>query len=74
MNFWIDAQLPPILASWLTETFGLSATSLRDLGLRDASLRSHHCLSCFRHVTACTVEAELALCCLLFVLLAARCV
>jgi predicted nuclease of predicted toxin-antitoxin system len=36
MNFWIDAQLPPSLAIWLTETFGISATSLRDLGLRDA--------------------------------------
>jgi predicted nuclease of predicted toxin-antitoxin system len=36
MNFWIDAQLPPSLAVWLTETFGVSATSLRDLGLRDA--------------------------------------
>jgi predicted nuclease of predicted toxin-antitoxin system len=36
MNFWIDAQLPPSLAIWLTGTFGISATSLRDLGLRDA--------------------------------------
>lgn len=36
MNFWIDAQLPPSLAIWLTETFGVSATSLRDLELRDA--------------------------------------
>ena len=36
MNFWIDAQSPPSLAIWLTETFGVSATSLRDLELRDA--------------------------------------
>lgn len=36
MNFWIDAQLPPSLAVWLTEAFEVSATSLRDLGLRDA--------------------------------------
>ena len=36
MNFWIDAQLPPSLAGWLTTTFGVNATSLRDLGLRDS--------------------------------------
>lgn len=37
MIFWIDAQLPPMLATWLTEQFGVEARSLRDLGLRDAS-------------------------------------
>ncbi|NDJ24706.1 hypothetical protein GS682_24295 [Nostoc sp. B(2019)] len=36
MNIWIDAQLPPTLAVWLTSTFAVSATALRDLGLRDA--------------------------------------
>lgn len=36
MKIWIDAQLPPTLASWLTETFGLEASALRDLVLRDA--------------------------------------
>ena len=36
MNIWIDAQLPPTLAGWLSDTFGVSATALRDLGLRDA--------------------------------------
>lgn len=36
MNFWIDAQLPPSLAPWLTETFEVKAIALRDLGLRDA--------------------------------------
>jgi len=36
MKIWIDAQLPPTLANWLTETFGLEASALRDLALRDA--------------------------------------
>jgi len=36
MNIWIDAQLPPTLAGWLSDTFGVSATALKDLGLRDA--------------------------------------
>lgn len=36
MKIWLDAQLPPSLATWLTETFGLEATALRDLALRDA--------------------------------------
>ncbi|MCG6135312.1 MAG: DUF5615 family PIN-like protein [Nostoc sp. LLA-1] len=36
MNIWIDAQLPPGLAGWLTSTFDVSAIALKDLGLRDA--------------------------------------
>ncbi len=36
MIIWIDAQLPPALATWLTDTFAVTALSLRDLGLRDA--------------------------------------
>lgn len=36
MNFWIDAQLPPTLAAWLTETFEVDAIALKDIGLRDA--------------------------------------
>ena len=36
MKIWVDAQLPPTLAIWLTETFQVEAFSLRDLGLRDA--------------------------------------
>jgi predicted nuclease of predicted toxin-antitoxin system len=36
MKIWIDAQLPPTLANWLTVTFDLEAAALRDLALRDA--------------------------------------
>jgi predicted nuclease of predicted toxin-antitoxin system len=37
MIIWIDAQLSPALAIWITETLGISAMALRDLGLRDAT-------------------------------------
>ncbi|MBD2655224.1 MULTISPECIES: DUF5615 family PIN-like protein [Synechocystis] len=36
MNIWVDAQLPPTLADWLSSSFDLEAAALRDLGLRDA--------------------------------------
>ncbi|MBD2410954.1 hypothetical protein FACHB389_00620 [Nostoc calcicola FACHB-389] len=36
MKIWIDAQLPPTLASWVTNSFAIEALSLRDIGLRDA--------------------------------------
>lgn len=36
MKIWIDAQLPPTLANWLTVIFSLEATALRDLALQDA--------------------------------------
>jgi predicted nuclease of predicted toxin-antitoxin system len=36
MIVWLDAQLPPALAVWLANEFGLTAKALRQLGLRDA--------------------------------------
>jgi predicted nuclease of predicted toxin-antitoxin system len=33
---WIDAQLSPALARWISETFGVAAQAVRDLGLREA--------------------------------------
>ncbi|MEK7437184.1 MAG: DUF5615 family PIN-like protein [Pseudomonadota bacterium] len=37
MKFWVDAQLPPSLAKWLSVQFDVEAVSLRDLGLRDST-------------------------------------
>ncbi len=37
MKFWVDAQLPPLLAEWLSKNHGVEALSLRDIGLRDAT-------------------------------------
>jgi predicted nuclease of predicted toxin-antitoxin system len=39
LTFWIDAQLSPALAPWLTDTFGVAALSLKRLGDRDVSDR-----------------------------------
>ena len=36
MKIWVDAQLSPAIAQWLTATHGVEASALRDLGLRDA--------------------------------------
>ena len=36
MILWLDAQLPPSAAAWITATFGIAAHAVRDLGLRDA--------------------------------------
>lgn len=37
MKLWIDAQLSPALAVWITENFSnIEATAIRELGLRDA--------------------------------------
>jgi predicted nuclease of predicted toxin-antitoxin system len=37
MTLWLDAQLPPQLASWILQSLTLDAVALRDLGLRDAA-------------------------------------
>ncbi|MBM3181399.1 MAG: hypothetical protein FJZ86_13745 [Chloroflexi bacterium] len=40
MILWIDAQLSPALAKWISENFAnIEATAVRDLGLRDAEDR-----------------------------------
>ncbi len=36
MRLWIDAQLSPQIASWISDNFDLHAIAIRDLGLRDA--------------------------------------
>lgn len=36
MTVWLDAHRSPALAPWLAATFGVTATAVRDLGLRDA--------------------------------------
>ena len=36
MTIWVDAQLPPQLATWIRKTFEIEALAVRDLGLRDA--------------------------------------
>jgi len=37
MKLWVDAQLSPHLAPWLTERFGIDARSVYWLGYQDAS-------------------------------------
>ena len=37
MKLWIDAQLSPTLARWLSEQYAIEASPVRDLGLRDAT-------------------------------------
>ncbi|MEB3342165.1 DUF5615 family PIN-like protein [Okeania sp.] len=36
MIIWIHAQLSPAIATWIRETFGITALAVRDIGLRDA--------------------------------------
>ncbi len=36
MIIWVDAQLSPRTARWITANFPIEAVALRDIGLRDA--------------------------------------
>lgn len=36
MRIWIDAQLSPRVASWISDNFEFEAVPIRDLGLRDS--------------------------------------
>ena len=37
MKLWLDAQLPPALATWMATTFGIAAIPIRELGLVTAT-------------------------------------
>jgi predicted nuclease of predicted toxin-antitoxin system len=39
LKIWLDAQLSPSLAVWLSRRFKLEATAIRDVGLRNAADR-----------------------------------
>lgn len=36
MKIWVDAQLSPVIAQWLSSTYGVEAVAVRDLRLREA--------------------------------------
>jgi predicted nuclease of predicted toxin-antitoxin system len=36
MTIWVDAQLSPAIANWITDHFGIASHALRELSLRDA--------------------------------------
>lgn len=39
MKIWVNAQLPPAIASWIAENFKVEAVAVRELNLRDATDR-----------------------------------
>ena len=36
MTIWVDAQMSPAIAVWISSNFAVNAVAIRDLGLRDA--------------------------------------
>ena len=36
MRIWVDAQMSPAIAMWISSNYAVSAVAIRDLGLRDA--------------------------------------
>ncbi len=39
MKLWLDAQLSPGMAIWVTQHFGIETIAIRDVGLRNAKDR-----------------------------------
>jgi predicted nuclease of predicted toxin-antitoxin system len=37
MTIWVDAQMSPAIAAWLSRNFAVSAAAVRDVGLRGAT-------------------------------------
>ncbi len=58
MTLWLDAQLPPAIAGWITDSFGVAAVALRDLGLRDASDEEIHAAARCAAAVVVTKDAD----------------
>lgn len=56
MIVWIDAQLSPALAPWLSEEFGVEARAVRELGLRDA--KDHQIFTAARDADAVIMSKD----------------
>jgi len=39
MTIWLDAQLSPAIAPWISAQFSMTALAVRELGLRDSKHR-----------------------------------
>ncbi|MFH1861078.1 MAG: DUF5615 family PIN-like protein [bacterium] len=37
MKIWVDAQLPPAIANWISENFNVEAVAVRELNLHEAT-------------------------------------
>ena len=40
MKIWLDAQLSPAMAAWISAEFQVSVVAVRDLGYREAKQRT----------------------------------
>jgi predicted nuclease of predicted toxin-antitoxin system len=56
MIIWLDAQLSPALASWISREFSVSAVAVRDLGLRNA--KDREIFSAARQVNAIVMTKD----------------
>jgi predicted nuclease of predicted toxin-antitoxin system len=36
VKIWVDAQMSPAIATWISSNYAVNAVAIRDLGLRDA--------------------------------------
>jgi predicted nuclease of predicted toxin-antitoxin system len=39
MTIWIDAQMSPAIAAWISRSFTVQTVAIRNLGLREATDR-----------------------------------
>lgn len=58
MNIWIDAQLPPSIAVWLSATFGVNAIAIKDLGLRDSQDTQIFAAACIANSIIMTKDSD----------------
>ena len=55
---WIDAQLSPLLALWIKETFGIEAKAVREFGLQCASDREIYARAREENVVMMTKDSD----------------
>jgi predicted nuclease of predicted toxin-antitoxin system len=58
---WIDAQLSPAIAAWISSNFAVKAVAVRDLGLREATDRQIFSAAKRENVVVMTKDSDFVL-------------
>jgi predicted nuclease of predicted toxin-antitoxin system len=61
MIIWIDAQMSPAIATWISSNFSVNAIAIRDLGLRDAEDKEIFEAARRENATVITKDADFVL-------------
>jgi predicted nuclease of predicted toxin-antitoxin system len=62
MRIWVDAQMSPTIATWISSNYAVSAVAIRDLGLRDRKDKEIFEAAKYEKAVVMTKDSDLCYC------------